>query len=286
MSRPDDAPDDMTSSARIDDAYVERLLRRRGPSADADQDPAGSFVAAVADLGRSTLTPTGALAVLLAEGFDPAAVTNPTTGPPDRKAARRHTGRWAGLSLAARLSAVAGVALAGLTTAASAGVLPDQLQDRVGGLLEVTTPFEFPSAPEPTPATTPPVDGRSGTGPASELPGAPEPGPTRDVPQPTPAVVPTEPADPEKRIRPGTPPTPQQTPLQAPGRGAAPDGVPTPPAGPPQKAPGAGRAPAESRPARPPLGPGARSFGSRGQDPGPATTGHSTPGPPAGGPFD
>ncbi|MGI8537116.1 MAG: hypothetical protein ACR2K2_11595 [Mycobacteriales bacterium] len=295
----------MTSSANFDDAYVERLLRRRGLSADGHQDPAGSFVAAVADLGRSAPAPTGALAVLLAEGFDPATLESPAAASPDRHASRWRTRRWAGLSLAAKLSAVAGVALGGLATAASAGVLPDQLQDRIGGLLEVTTPFEFPSAPTPAPATTPttpttptkrppptppPADGRPGTGPASgvpvapeDIPGTPGPGPaTVDLPRPTPApaAAPTESADPQDGARPVTPPAPPQRP----GRGAAPEDVPTPPAGPRQQAPGASRPPVAPGPGQPPFAPGPGSFGSRdssgsrGQDPGPATSGRSTTG--------
>lgn len=295
MSRPDDAPHEMTSSANFDDAYVERLLRRRGLSADGGEDPVGSFVAAVADLSRSAPDPTGALAVLLAEGFDPAPLESPAAAAsPDRRAPRWRTSRWARLSLAARLSAVAGVALGGLATAASAGVLPDQLQDRVGGLLEVTTPFEFPSAPTPAPATTPttpttpttsppPVDGQPGTGPASDVPVAPDPGPaTVDLPQPTPApaAVPTESADPQDSARPVQPPAPQQRP----GRGAAPEDVPTPPAGPRQQSPGASRPPVAPGPGQPPFAPGSGSFGSRdsfgsrGPDPEPATSGRSTTG--------
>lgn len=248
MNRPDDAPDEMTSDPLIDDAYVERLLRRRGRGADGDRDPAGSFVAAVADLGRSAPAPTGALAVLLAEGFDPATVTNPRAAAAEPPAVRR-TGRWAGLSLAARLSVVAGVALGGLATAASAGVLPAEVQDRIGGLLEATTPFEFPPAttPEPSaPAVTPPgrtvpEDGRRAPAPATDGPGTTRPTtPTVQPPAvvPAPDGVPGPPAAPRpSELRPG------QQPAE---RGGPPDDVPGQPGGPSEQAPG----PSERAPGR------------------------------------
>jgi hypothetical protein len=263
VNRPDDAPDEMNSDPLIDDAYVERLLRRRGLGADGD--PAGSFVAAVADLGRSAPAPTGALAVLLTEGFDPAAVTDPLTAAAAEPPAARRTGRWAGLSLAARLSVVAGVALGGLATAASAGVLPAEVQDRIGGLLEATTPFEFPPATTPAPsapavtppgsppARTEPEDGRRAPAPATDVPGTTRPTtPTVELPAvvPAPDGVPGQPAPSPSELRPG------QQPAE---RSGPPNDVPGQPGGPSEQPPGRDRSPdnpgtSESRsPGRSPL---------------------------------
>jgi hypothetical protein len=254
----------MTTDPLIDDAYVERLLRRRGLGADGGRDPAGSFVAAVADLGRSAPAPTGALAVLLTEGFDPAAVADPRAAAPEPPAARR-TSRWAGLSLAARLSVVAGVALGGLTTAASAGVLPAEVQNRIGGLLEATTPFEFPPATTPAPsapavtppgsppARTEPEDGRRAPVPATDAPGTPRPTtPTVELPAvvPAPDGVPGRPAPSPSELRPGQQPAERSGPR---------DDVPGQPDGPSEQPPGRERSPdnpgtSESRsPGRSPL---------------------------------
>lgn len=244
MSASNDAPDEMTSDPLIDDAYVERLLRRRGLGADGDRDPAGSFVAAIADLGRSTPAPTGALAVLLAEGFDPALEPSAAASleEPSRSALRARPRRRAGFRLGVRILAGTGIAVVGLATAASAGVLPAPVQERVSGVLEATTPFTFPSVrtsapnapavtpPGSSPGRTAPEDGRRAPDPATDVPRTTRPTtPTVELPAvvPAPDEVPGPPAAPGRsELRPGQrggpseqPPGPSE---RAPGRDRSP----------------------------------------------------------------
>ena len=255
MTGPDDAPFEMTSSDEIDDAYAERLLRTRGLASGSRHDSAAQFIAAVADLGNIAPTPTAALARLLQEGFVPAPAPIPAAVP--RVAPARSGWRTSRTLLAGVL---AGSALVGLSSAATAGVLPGVLQDRIGGLLEATTPFEFPLLDEPSapvqdkPAPAP-KDKRPPVPPA---PVAPNPGVPAGVATPSP-LLPPPPAvvgepDMVGPTAPQQPPAPGSPPAFAPGSEVAPPrdnpGPPAPPAppadgrpvpGPPQEIPpGAG----------------------------------------------
>ena len=243
MSLPGDAPDEMTPPAEIDDAQAERLLRRRG--APQDNDAAGLFVAAVADLGQAVPAPTGALAALLADGFAPGAAPGfaPGAAPGAVAVAGDRRLRRAGRrSLRPRLAQLlAGVAVVGFATAAGAGVLPETLQDKVDGLLEATTPFEFPRSDKPAPVP-PPGDVPGGktapTAPVapSAFPDAPERGPAAvepSSPAPAPPALPEQFPGPASPTAPATPTRPVAP--QPPGRGAAPDGVPGPRVDPPRR---------------------------------------------------
>lgn len=222
MTLPGDAPDEMTSSQDMDDARAERILLRRGAGARVDHDPASAFVAAIADLGKLTPAPTGALAALLADGFEPESGT--ATAPADRPPGRR--GWLVDLPLRVRVLAGAGVALVSLATAATAGVLPDPLQERVEGVLEAVTPFEFPSVTEPaTPPTTRTPDESDKT-PDTEAPVLPDPGPPpAPAGPPAPADPPAPPAVPAPVPVPvPSPLTPADTASPPPGRPDAPRG--------------------------------------------------------------
>ena len=242
MTSPGDAPDEMTSSPRMDDDRAERLLSRRGRTSTTAHDPVGAFVAAIADLGRADPVPTGALAALLADGFEPA--TGRAPAPVEQSSGSRS---WlTDLPLRVRVLAASGVALAGLATAATAGVLPDPVQERVGGVLEAVTPFDVPSAGEPTPPA--PQDGPTGpgTGGIPVLPEAPDPpAPDLQVPEPAQPPPPAPPA-PVLVPAPVTPPAPAEDQAStAPGRPAAPGASTVPPQapGPPADAPGPDVAP-------------------------------------------
>ncbi len=232
----------------MDDDRAERLLSRRGRTSAGAHDPAGAFVAAVADLGCAEPVPTGALAALLADGFVPAAgrVSTPVEQSPGRRS-------WlADLPLRARVLAASGVALIGLATAATAGVLPGPVQEGVGGVLEAVTPFDFPSPGDPA-APVPQDDPNGGdTGDRSPVPAGPADPPAADlqVPQPLPQPLPAPPV-PDLVPSPVTPPVPvQDSASTAPGPPRA--GTPPPQApGPPVDVPGQDIAP---RRAQPPAG--------------------------------
>jgi hypothetical protein len=221
-----DVPEDMTPALPpLDDTTVERLLRRAGVDAVDPADelaPVARFLAAVADLGDTRVVARGALAELLAGGFAPAHVPAqpPRTG--RLRALRGPVARLAGLSLVAQLLTGTGVAVASVTAAAGAGVLPASLQEPVGQVLNVVTPFHWPTVPAgtaPGPAsqdalapagTSPasPADGAAGNG-ASTL-STVEPAPT--PPAASADASPSAAASASAQPSPNASPTPAATP--------------------------------------------------------------------------
>jgi len=253
MTGPDDAPFKMTPSGEIDDAYAERLLRTRGLAAGARDDAAALFIAAVADLGNATPAPTGSLARLLREGFVPTVAPVPAAVPPRRRRDWRPS--------RALVAALAGSTLIGLATGASAGILPGPLQDQVGGLLEATTPFEFPRSDQPAPAPrdTPTPPQQQQPVPSSSVPAVVPVGPT-------PSTLPTPVPDLVDEPDPLGPTAPQQPTPGIPAQPVSPAEVVPPrqddPAGPPSTPPAVDRAP--PGPQRNP--PGAVAPGALGQE--------------------
>jgi outer membrane biosynthesis protein TonB len=212
LSDPYDGPEDMRiRRRRLDDTAAERLLRARPANASDGDDDIRAFVAAVAALEADPPVPTGRLATLLAEGFDPATLPASSATLPRRRPARRPLARLAAVSLAVKVLVAASVGLAGVATATGAGVLPDKVQDGVGGVLESVTPFDFPSSTDrsdPPPAAEPEVDG------GDRATSKPAPKPTR-TPTPTPTTVPlTVPVPPPTPSVPPTTPTPTATPTE------------------------------------------------------------------------
>ena len=156
MTGSDDLQGDMTPAPHaLDDPTVERLLHRAsldGSAVPADLpaelEPVARVLAAVADLGDVPVQPRGALADLLADGFAPAPAAAPAVPLRSRLARlRRPAARLAGVGLVAQVLTGTGVAVASVTAAAGAGVLPASLQQPVGQVLNVVTPFTFPTVP-------------------------------------------------------------------------------------------------------------------------------------------
>jgi hypothetical protein len=227
-------------AVEIDDAYAERFLRTRGLAAGARDDAAALFIAAVADLGNATPAPTGSLARLLDQGFVPTVAPVPAAVPPRRRRDWRLS--------RALVAVLAGSTLIGLASGASAGILPGPLQDQVGGLLEATTPFEFPRSDQPAPAPrdtpTPP---QQQPVPSASVPAVVPVGPTPStLPTPVPDLVdepaPLEPTAPQQPPTPGTPPTPDTPAQPFPPAEVVPPGR-NDPAGPPSTPPAVDRAP-------------------------------------------
>lgn len=192
----------MTSPRRaLDDAAAERLLRGRSVDGRSDLDDLAALVGALGRLEDVTPpAPRGELAALLADGFDPEHPPVPAADVPvwhpassgARSGVLRPAARVAGLSLVAKVLLGSGVAVAGVTTAAGTGTLPDPVQDRVSEVVEAVTPFEVPRG-------TAPASPGTGTGSADDA------GPTeqpRERPS-TPAAVP--PPAPQPPVRPEPP---------------------------------------------------------------------------------
>lgn len=225
MSGYGDVPDEMTPD-EIDDAIAERLLRGQVPGDRSDLQGLSLLLSEVRDLAAEPSTPSASLAALLRDGFVAAPAAAAVAA---RPSLRRRLAAVAGLSLAGKVLAGTGVAMAAVTTAAGAGVLPQAVEDGVGSVVRVLTPFDV--APEPGQPGLRPVPVPSATrtttpvlpAEASQVPSpAPRPeqvatqrpaGPPAGVPaqatqRPTQAPVPT----PAQERRPTATPGPQERP--------------------------------------------------------------------------
>ena len=211
MSPIDDAPYEMDTHPRrrrsraLDDADVVGLLRGVAPADRPHLAGAAALAAALRDLPAEAPEPRGALAALLRDGFDPATVTPAAHVPPSRSTAsrvRRTAVRLAGVSLAAKALLGTGVAFAGVAAAATGGVLPDAVGDRVTRIVELVTPGQGedrtpelpPVAPEDVRQDT--VRNEDDQRRDGEAPTVTVPGPRGPVPAPQAPVVP-EPARPD-----------------------------------------------------------------------------------------
>ncbi|MEX2290056.1 MAG: hypothetical protein WD794_07005 [Mycobacteriales bacterium] len=226
----------------MDDATAERLLRGRPVEQQPDLGPLAALLSEVRALGDESPTPTTALAALLRDGFDPASA--PPAGPavvPGPPRVRRRLTAVAGFSLALKVLTGSGVALAGVTSAAAAGVLPGPLQDGVTSVIRTLTPFDVaprtapPAAPEPAPPSELPTPGRPVPGDTPDPAPAPLDAPVRAA---TPPPAPQEVPSPHEE-RPGQPAPGQSPPEQpTPGRTGQPGSTPVQPPGRPTAAPG------------------------------------------------
>jgi hypothetical protein len=219
----------------MDDATAERLLRGAAPADRPELEPLALLLSQVHELGSSAPAPTPALAALLQDGFVPGAAATSRLPVPPRASRRSRLAAVAGLSLGLKVLTGTGVALAGVTTAAGAGVLPDAVQDRISGVVRTLTPFDLDPAPvspaeRPEQATTPASEPPASQEPVRTEPTPPAPAPTIEPPRATPAQEPAAPAP----QRAATPPAPGSQ--QAPER-------PTPTAAPQER-------PAQSEPAQ------------------------------------
>jgi hypothetical protein len=241
----------------LSDADVAALLRGSAHSDRPDLVGLAAFTSEVRALAEQSPAPSPALAALLSQGFGPAAASTEAAAPvsvtPSRPAARGLLVRLAGASLLVKLAAGTGVAVAATAAAASSGVLPEAVQDRVTSVLDAVTPDDSsdPPAVPVVPADSPP------TAPRSTPPRAPAE-PPAVVPAPRPSAVPsaeagTRLASPRPTGRAATQP-PEQAPSRPAESGRAasvrpsPPAPPTPPAGPP---PGTAPRPESSQPPSP-----------------------------------
>lgn len=221
-------------SRALDDADVVGLLRGAAPAERPDLAGAAALVAALRDLPVDAPEPRGALAALLREGFDPATLTpagHVAVSPVTASGARRTAVRLAGVSLAAKALLGTGVAFAGVAAAATGGVLPDAVSDRVTRIVELVTPGSTddrgPQAPAVVPEEvrqdggTPAEDRRQdGDAPAVTVPGPRLPAVPPQVPRQAPPATGDDAAD-----RRGSRPTEQPQERDAPRQGEPRDGL-------------------------------------------------------------
>lgn len=208
MSGSGDVPSDMTGAPTPDDRTADRLLRGRAVDGHAEL---AAFVTGLSELRSDPPEPRGELALLLAHGLDPA-TTRPVDVPAWPAVPRRSWGRPAArvgrLSVAAKVLLGSVVAVAGMTSAAGAGMLPAPVQDGVAEVVRTITPFEIPSSTSTPPATTTDDD---------PAPSAPREDDVVPRSQPEPSAVSTSPQ-----------PTAKPSPTAAPTRVPAPSATPTP----------------------------------------------------------
>ena len=154
----DDAPDDMDlhlprrRSRALDDADVLEVLRGAAPTDRPDLAGAAALVEALRVLPEAPEA-RGALAALLRDGFDPAAVTPAADVPvaARRSSARRAVVSIAGASLAAKALLGTSVAFAGVAAAAGGGVLGEAANDRFTRIVQLVTPDRAEPAPQAPP---------------------------------------------------------------------------------------------------------------------------------------
>lgn len=104
----------------------------------------------------------------------------------------------ASASTIAQATAGLGIAVAGVTGAGAAGVLPGPVQDTVAGAVEAVTPFELPHSADD-------ASGRPHTAPDVHEDDAPAPVvPTTTIVVPPPAAPTTEPEEQETEVEHGT----------------------------------------------------------------------------------
>lgn len=144
-----------------DEGTVEALLSGRSVAAGDDLAPVATFLEDLRSLARDPApAPSAALASFLSRDVPTQATAEavrPEAVRPDAPTKRRSrtmtapkTGlaaKLAGMGLAARIALGGGVALAGVTTAGAAGVLPEGPQQVVGGAIETVTPFDVSQGP-------------------------------------------------------------------------------------------------------------------------------------------
>lgn len=227
MSTTDDHNGEMNVHGLLDDATAAAILAGRSVR-DPALRPVAGLVAEMRSLAQEAApAPSAQLAAILAGGpvaaarEDSSAATaaRPVSdvrgrrarlGRPGPSALSRLARNVAAAGLAARIALGAGVAAAGMTGAAAAGVLPGPVQDAVAGAMETVTPFEFPrhadDRPEPSPGVIPgdsnlapgtvpdePSDGLPGSA-DPQVPSAPGMSPAGSAPSspaPTAGTVPT-----------------------------------------------------------------------------------------------
>ncbi|TQN35674.1 hypothetical protein FHU33_4902 [Blastococcus colisei] len=175
----------MTTS-QLDDAFEAYLAGRLVP---AEAAPLALFADSVREMSARPGRPSAGLAELLVTGLLTGSVDGSTEPAPtargaaatalpgrSRRRSRMFTVLAAGLAKFASAGAVAhatagvGVALAGVTSAGAAGVLPAPIQDGVATTIEAVTPFELPDSADDR-ASLPEQAGVPETGAPDELPG-------------------------------------------------------------------------------------------------------------------
>lgn len=139
----DDIPE-MRNHLEPDERDVDAVLRGRRPAHRPDLEPLAQLVADLHLASAAPARPSAALAALLASGLAP--VESPLTlapAPPVRRGAAAV--RWAtSLRTAAKGGLLAAIAVLGVASAATAGVLPAAVQDKLSTAVETVTPWHIP----------------------------------------------------------------------------------------------------------------------------------------------
>ncbi len=143
-----DYPDEM-SDLPLDDAATEALLRGDAPAADPKLAAVAAFIGEMrASASRPAPAPSPALAALLREG---AGV--PAREPVAVKAGRRRSSAAGWRRRLAVAGIGFGVAVTGVVGAGAAGLLPEPVENVVGGVVEAVTPLELPVRRSTSPAS-------------------------------------------------------------------------------------------------------------------------------------
>ena len=139
--RGDDIPE-MGNSLEPDERDLTALLRGHRPANRPDLEPLAALVDDLRHTVSASARPNVALAALLAAGLPPA----PLLPAPARRAHRAAAAvRWAtSLRTAAKAGVLATVAALGIASAATAGALPDSVQDKLSTAVETVTPWHIP----------------------------------------------------------------------------------------------------------------------------------------------
>jgi hypothetical protein len=142
MSLPDDYVSEMIARHQIDDATAEALLAGRAVSAELR--PLAEVVRTYRRMARQPVRPSAALARQMAAGtFDGSPEHYQPAGATGRGRRRRERRVAPRAALVVVLGGAA-AAVAGVTSAGFAGVLPEAAQERFENVVETVTPYEFP----------------------------------------------------------------------------------------------------------------------------------------------
>ncbi|MEP7054564.1 MAG: hypothetical protein ABI912_04880 [Actinomycetota bacterium] len=134
---------EMTHNQEPDERDFDSVLRGRRPTQRPDLEPLAQLVDDLRLATSLPARPSTALAALLAAGLPATAAV--TVAPAPRRRRTAAAVRWAtSLRTAAKAGVLAGIAVLGVASAATAGVLPAAVQQKVSTGVETVTPWHIP----------------------------------------------------------------------------------------------------------------------------------------------